>query len=189
MANLREEARKFDMLLVRILFWSLFAVFSYIVAGIAVSELVFPAAKPDISQYFDPGDHLVSRFEGFDQTVLSVNDGWLHSRLEVAPHAVQAHRAQERDRVDAQHLLEAVLQRAADHAELATEIGHRDRLGDVRSHERLRGVDDVAPTSACRRGLRCTGLVGDDGDHRSQHRLLEDALRLVILKGDRVLVE
>lgn len=87
MANLREEAGKFEMLLVRILFWSLFAVFSYVVAGIAVSELVFPAAKPDVSQYFDPGDHLVSRFEGFDQTVLSVNDGWLHSRLEVAPHA------------------------------------------------------------------------------------------------------
>lgn len=75
------------MSIARILFWSLYAVFSYIVAGIAVSNLVFPAAKPDLSEYFKPGDHLASRFEGFDQTVLSVNDGWLHSRLVVAPHA------------------------------------------------------------------------------------------------------
>lgn len=43
--------------------------------------------RVDLTNYFRPGDKLVSRFEGFDQTVLGVNDGWVHTRLEVAPNA------------------------------------------------------------------------------------------------------
>ncbi|MBK9156033.1 MAG: cupin domain-containing protein [Chloracidobacterium sp.] len=31
---------------------------------------------------------MVSKSEGFDQTVLSVNDGWLHTRLIAKPHAI-----------------------------------------------------------------------------------------------------
>jgi mannose-6-phosphate isomerase-like protein (cupin superfamily) len=58
----------------------------YFVGGVAINA-AFPARIPEISGYFKPGDKLVSRFEGFDQTVLAVNDGWLHTRLEVAPNA------------------------------------------------------------------------------------------------------
>src|SRR5215213_2345798 len=59
----------------------------YLIAGIVISSWVFPPKVPDYANYFQPGDKLASRFEGFDQTVLSVNDGWLHTRLEVRPHA------------------------------------------------------------------------------------------------------
>jgi len=60
---------------------------AYVVAGIIVSNYVFPAAAIDYSNYFRPGDKLFSKTEGFDQTILAVNDGWLHTRLEVLPNA------------------------------------------------------------------------------------------------------
>lgn len=60
---------------------------AYILSGIFLDRYVWVAPKPELSNYFRPGDKLVSRFEGFEQTVLSVNDGWLHTRLEVAPYA------------------------------------------------------------------------------------------------------
>ena len=63
------------------------AVIAYLVAGIIVHNFVWPPAKPELSNYFRPGDKVVSRFEGFDQTVLGVSDGYLHTRLEVKPHA------------------------------------------------------------------------------------------------------
>lgn len=59
----------------------------YLIFGIVINEYVFPAAKPDYANYFRPGDKLVSKYEGFDQTVLSVNDGWMHTQLVVAPKA------------------------------------------------------------------------------------------------------
>lgn len=59
----------------------------YLVVGIILSTYVFPPAEIDYAGYFQPGDKLISRFEGFDQTVLAVNDGWLHTRLEVKPGA------------------------------------------------------------------------------------------------------
>lgn len=58
---------------------------AYLVIGIAI-HAAFPETTPDLNGYFKPGDKLVSRFEGFDQTVLSVDGEWLHTRLEVAPH-------------------------------------------------------------------------------------------------------
>lgn len=60
----------------------------YLIFGIVVDTYVFPAAKPDYVNYFRPGDKLVSRFEGFDQTILGVKGGWLHTRLVIAPNAV-----------------------------------------------------------------------------------------------------
>lgn len=60
---------------------------AYLLSGIFLDRYVWVAPKPELSNYFRPGDKLVSRFEGFEQTVLSVNDGWLHTRLEVAPYA------------------------------------------------------------------------------------------------------
>lgn len=59
----------------------------YILGGFVIDRYVFPSALPELSNYFHPGDRIVSRFEGFDQTVLAVGDGWLHTRLEVAPNA------------------------------------------------------------------------------------------------------
>ena len=60
---------------------------TYILGGIILNRYVFPSSQPNIDGYFQPGDRLVSRFEGFDQTVLAVNGDWLHTRLEVAPNA------------------------------------------------------------------------------------------------------
>ena len=63
------------------------AIVLYIIFSIVISEYVFPAQKPDLTNYFRPGDRLVSRFEGFDQTVVSVDGDWLNTRLDVAPGA------------------------------------------------------------------------------------------------------
>ncbi|MEO7673639.1 MAG: cupin domain-containing protein [Pyrinomonadaceae bacterium] len=64
------------------------AIVGYLVFGIGLCWFLKPSSKRDLSNYFRPGDHLVSRFEGFDQTILSIKDGWLHTRLEIKPHAV-----------------------------------------------------------------------------------------------------
>ena len=58
----------------------------YFVVGIAINT-AFPASMPELAGYFKPGDRLVSRFEGFDQTVLAVDGEWLHTRLVVGPGA------------------------------------------------------------------------------------------------------
>ncbi|MBK9164863.1 MAG: cupin domain-containing protein [Acidobacteria bacterium] len=58
----------------------------YLLLGIGINT-AFPTEMPDLAGFFKPGDRLVSRFEGFDQTVLEVGDGWLHTRLEIAPNA------------------------------------------------------------------------------------------------------
>ena len=42
---------------------------------------------PDYDNYFQPGDRLFSRYEGFDQTIIAIKDGWQNTRLEVAPGA------------------------------------------------------------------------------------------------------
>ena len=59
----------------------------YIAGGTALSEVVFPQPKIDYSNYFRPGDKLFSKTEGFDQTVLAVDEHYLHTRLEVLPRA------------------------------------------------------------------------------------------------------
>lgn len=59
----------------------------YIIFSIVVSDYFFPAAKPDLADYFRPGDKFVSKYEGFEQTVLGVKDGWLHTRLVALPYA------------------------------------------------------------------------------------------------------
>lgn len=60
----------------------------YLIFGIVVDTHVFPLSKPDLTGYFQPGDKLISRFEGFEQTVLAVNKGYLHTRLDAKPYAV-----------------------------------------------------------------------------------------------------
>ena len=72
--------------LAKIVFVPSAAVAAYLLIGIAINT-AFPETTPDLNGYFKPGDKLVSRFEGFDQTVLAVDGEWLHTRLEVAPGA------------------------------------------------------------------------------------------------------
>jgi mannose-6-phosphate isomerase-like protein (cupin superfamily) len=67
--------------------WAAGAVTVYLAGGLLIHNYVLPQQKPDLSNYFRPGDKLASRFEGFDQTVLAVGEDWMHTRLEVAPHA------------------------------------------------------------------------------------------------------
>lgn len=70
-----------------IILWPLALLTAYLVGGILLSSYVFPASQPNYVEYFRPGDKLISRFEGFDQTILAVNGEWLHTRLEVMPNA------------------------------------------------------------------------------------------------------
>lgn len=72
---------------IRIVVGTLAAIVLYIIFSIVASEYLFPVTKPDLTDYFRPGDKFVSKYEGFEQTVLAVNNGWLQTRLEVMPHA------------------------------------------------------------------------------------------------------
>ncbi len=60
---------------------------AYFAFSIYLDSIFIRPQNVDLENYFHPGDKLVSRFEGFDQTVLGVRDGWLHTRLEVMPNA------------------------------------------------------------------------------------------------------
>ncbi len=62
-------------------------VFTYFGFSIYLDSIFVRPHRVDLDSYFQPGDKLVSRFEGFDQTVLGVKDGWIHTRLEVMPNA------------------------------------------------------------------------------------------------------
>src|SRR5436190_10966208 len=59
----------------------------YLILGIVINEYAFPATKPDYANYFQPGDRLFSKYEGFDQTILGIKNGYLHTRLVVGPNA------------------------------------------------------------------------------------------------------
>lgn len=60
---------------------------AYFAVGIVLSNYIFPEKKPDLVNYFQPGDVLHSKSEGFDQTIISVKDGWVHSSLKIQPKA------------------------------------------------------------------------------------------------------
>ncbi len=80
------QMRKLKLLL-RIFAGTIGVIGLYIIFSIVIAEYIFPDATPDYANYFKPGDKLVSRFEGFDQTVISINGDWMNTRLEVAPGA------------------------------------------------------------------------------------------------------
>jgi mannose-6-phosphate isomerase-like protein (cupin superfamily) len=71
----------------RILLWKLILIVGYFGISIILNSYVFPEQKPDLANYFQPGDVLHSTTEGFDQTVISVKDGWVHSSLKIQPKA------------------------------------------------------------------------------------------------------
>ena len=70
-----------------VILFPVLAVVGYLAIGVLLVWILKPAEKRDLSRFFRRGDRLVSRFEGFDQTVLSIKDGWLHTRLEARPRA------------------------------------------------------------------------------------------------------
>lgn len=74
-------------LMKRIILGLLAFIVAYFVIGMILSDYVFPPEKPDLTNYFSPGDRLISHSEGFHQTVLSTADGWVHLRLEAQPMA------------------------------------------------------------------------------------------------------
>ena len=59
----------------------------YVIFSIVIDTYVLPAPPIDHTNYFRPGDKVVSRFEGFEQTVLDVNGDSMHTSLAVLPHA------------------------------------------------------------------------------------------------------
>lgn len=61
-------------------------VVGYFVIGIAINYLA-PEKRPDLTNYFQPGDKFHSDTEGFDQTILSQKDGWVHTSLTMQPKA------------------------------------------------------------------------------------------------------
>ena len=65
----------------------LLLVVGYLVFGVTGVWVLRPSVKRDLTNYFRPGDKFVSKYEGFEQTVLAVNNGCLHTRLEAQPHA------------------------------------------------------------------------------------------------------
>ena len=75
------------MLLKKAALWLISMTAAYFVAGIILSRVIFPSPEIDLANYFRPGDQFGSRVEGFQQTVLAVNNGHLHTRLEILPHA------------------------------------------------------------------------------------------------------
>jgi mannose-6-phosphate isomerase-like protein (cupin superfamily) len=75
------------MIILRIVAGFVGAVGLYVIFSIVIGEYVSPQAPIQFNDYFRPGDRLASRFEGFDQTVISVDGDWMHTRLEIRPHA------------------------------------------------------------------------------------------------------
>lgn len=74
-------------LVLRIIAGVIGAIGLYIIFSIVTAEYIFSAAKPDYANYFRPGDKLASKYEGFDQTILGIKNGYLHTSLVVAPQA------------------------------------------------------------------------------------------------------
>jgi quercetin dioxygenase-like cupin family protein len=73
--------------LLRVFILVVLAAAAYLIIGIVLSSFIFPQPAVDHANYFRPGDKLISRFEGFDQTVIAVEGEWMHTRLEVLPNA------------------------------------------------------------------------------------------------------
>lgn len=60
---------------------------TYLAFSIYLDSIFIRSTNVDLTTYFHPGDKFGSKFEGFDQTVLGIKDGWVRTRLEVAPFA------------------------------------------------------------------------------------------------------
>src|SRR5689334_17103940 len=68
-----------------IFLWTFLIVVGYFTVSIIFYHYLFPPKKPDLVNYFKPGDKFHSQSEGFDQTVLWQKDGWVRVSLTIQP--------------------------------------------------------------------------------------------------------
>ena len=59
----------------------------YLVVGNLLHRVVFPEKSPDVSSFFKPGQEFYSKAEGFRQTIVKQEKGFVHGHLEVEPFA------------------------------------------------------------------------------------------------------
>ncbi len=71
----------------KMIFSFIILIVGYLAIGYFLHAVVFPVHKPDIRNYFKPGQVFTSEAEGFSQTVEKQEDGFVHCFLEIAPHA------------------------------------------------------------------------------------------------------
>ncbi len=71
----------------RIVTGMLITLFGYLVIGNLFHHAIFPLPAPDPATYPRVGDILVSRAEGFVQTVTGVDGEWLIGELVIEPNA------------------------------------------------------------------------------------------------------
>jgi len=70
------------------IFLSLLLFFAaYLLIGNLLHRVVLPEKKPEISTHFQPGQEFYSKTEGFRQTVVKQEGGFVHVRLTVDPFA------------------------------------------------------------------------------------------------------
>ena len=71
----------------KFLFGFLAFVLAYVLIGALLDRVIFPEAEPDESFYPREGQVFVSKGEGFRQTVLKRENGFVWSELVIEPHA------------------------------------------------------------------------------------------------------
>lgn len=71
----------------KIVMWALILITAYLVLGNLLHRVIFPEKKPAVSTWFKPGQELYSRAEGFRQTVIKQEKGYVHCTLEIEPFA------------------------------------------------------------------------------------------------------
>jgi len=104
------------------------------------------------------------------------------ARPQLAPHAVQSHRAQVLHRAGAQHVLEAVGQLAAAGAHLAAQLQHRQGLVGLGQHQLTGEVHQLTPGGhgGQRRSIH---LLRDHLDPLDQQGIARLAQRRFVLPG------
>ncbi|RFS17552.1 cupin domain-containing protein [Emticicia sp. C21] len=60
---------------------------SYLIIGNLLHRIVFPEEKPAVAGWFKPGQEFYSKAEGFRQTIVKQEDGFVHCLLEIEPFA------------------------------------------------------------------------------------------------------
>jgi hypothetical protein len=68
--------------------WFVALVLAYVIVGNALHRWAFPLPPPDTATYPRAGDRFGSSYEGFEQHVLAVQDGWIVGELLIKPGAV-----------------------------------------------------------------------------------------------------
>lgn len=64
-----------------------FSLLAYLGIGYLFHLVIFPEYKPDISNYFKPGDEFNSKKEGLRQTVIKQENGKVYCKIEIEPRA------------------------------------------------------------------------------------------------------